>query len=294
MRTNSPVNLATHLADSVHQGRRRYHKRLTACHENFSRSAVHHLRTQTRRILALLQLVDSLRLSDPTPKLLKRLKKRLDSFGDLRDTQVQLKLLEPLWEQFPEAAALKGFLDRREEKLVARAAHKVNHAKFGALNRCLKRVEKNLQYCGSKTPPVPADKAAYAVVRESFNQVVSLKKQVRPTDIATIHQMRVAFKNFRYQVEQLQPFLTGMTDARIERMKLFQSAAGDLHDFDVLLGCLSQAVKKRKVNPGALRNLRGELLRRKQQALASFMGKLDDLFEFKPAPKPKTKVQVRT
>ena len=110
MNPDFPAELARHLAESVRAARRRYRKRLARCQDKFSENAVHELRIETRRILALLDLLEALRCAAPLKKLRKTFKRRLDAFDDLRDTHVQQVLLKPLWKDFPEARPLKKHL----------------------------------------------------------------------------------------------------------------------------------------------------------------------------------------
>src|SRR5215510_8859246 len=102
MKAKLPGRLAVHLAGSVRAARRRYRKRLVRCQKKFSESAVHELRVEARRILALLDLLDAVHFGDSLRKLAKNFKRRLDAFDDLRDTHVQRRLLQPLWRDFPE------------------------------------------------------------------------------------------------------------------------------------------------------------------------------------------------
>ena len=137
MSTTSSIATAGFLARSVYEARRRYRKRLARCQRNFSEDAVHELRIETRRLLALLDLLLALGAAPAADKIAKRFKKRLDVFDELRDTQVQLRLLEPLWGGFPEAESFKAFLVRREARLIARLAHGIQDTKSARLNRRL-------------------------------------------------------------------------------------------------------------------------------------------------------------
>src|SRR6185436_17907080 len=98
-----PAELAAHLAGSIRTMRRRYRKRLACCQEAFSETSVHDLRIETRRVLAMLDLMRALHFQDSLKKTRRIFKKRLDTFDELRDTQVQLLLLKPLRRDFPEA-----------------------------------------------------------------------------------------------------------------------------------------------------------------------------------------------
>src|SRR5215831_9867193 len=120
-----PAGLCLHLAEGVRAARRRYRTRLARCQKKFSENAVHELRIQTRRILALLDLLQTLGFPAPVSGLSKKFKKRLELFGELRDTQVQLRLLKSRWSDFPEAQSLRLFLERTETRLVSRLARKI-------------------------------------------------------------------------------------------------------------------------------------------------------------------------
>src|SRR6185437_10900764 len=128
---------------------RRYRKRLARCQKKFSEKSIHDLRIDTRRILALLDLLEALHFGESLAKLRKTFKKRLDAFDDLRDTHVQRELLKPMWEKFPEAKDFKKHLRKCEKRLECKMSSDIKKAKFGKLNRCLKHLEKCLRECAS-------------------------------------------------------------------------------------------------------------------------------------------------
>jgi CHAD domain-containing protein len=283
MNTGFPTGLAIHLAGRVHATRRRYRKRLARCQKRFSPAAVHDLRVETRRILALLDLLETLRFEDALRKLRKVFKRRLDTFDDLRDTQVQLRLLRPLWRDFPEAKELNNLLRCREKNLVSKHSQSIQAVKQARLNQRLKRLERGLRKCVSDRSPATSHEIAFNALLETFHQVAALRGEVRPDDPATIHRMRVRFKRFRYMSELLQPFLPRITTGRLERLRKYQAAAGDIQDLEVLLARLARAVKERELRPGAVAHLKRELLRRKRRAIISFMAGIGDLWKFSPA-----------
>lgn len=294
MNPNFPAELAGHLAESIRAARRRYRKRLARCQEKFSEKAVHNLRIETRRILALLDLLEALRFAKPLKKVRRTFKKRLDAFDDLRDTHVQLVLLKPLWSEFPEARELKHHLCKCEKCLVSQLSREIRTTKNRRLNRELREMEKSLRNTGD----VPAAERSRGLVQMvlggAFRRVLVLRRQIKRNNPATIHRMRVAFKRFRYTAELLRPFSPHFTKERLGRMKDFQGAAGDIQDVSVLLARLDKAVKSGELTPACVKNLRGELLRHQRHAIDSFMSRIDKLMEFEPehsipfAPEPGT------
>ncbi|MBC8096453.1 MAG: CHAD domain-containing protein [Akkermansiaceae bacterium] len=286
MKSEMPLRLAVHLAQSVRDSRRRYRRRLARCQKKSSGKAVHDLRVETRRLLAVLGILGAFGYPEPLDKLCQRFKKRLKWFGELRDAQVQLQLLQPLWPKFPEAHSLNTFLQRREARLAAGLKTRVKSAKSAGLNRRLKEVEKHLAAVGKPSGSVIA--VASSALQLEFAELQKLRSTVQPADMETIHQFRIGLKRFRYLCELLQPVLPRITEARLDRLKEFQAAAGTVQDLEVLLFRLAQAVKQRKLNPVAIRNLRVELLARKKRAVDSVLTRLDEIskFEivFQPAP----------
>jgi CHAD domain-containing protein len=286
-----PPKLATHLAESVRASRRCYRKRLERCQEKFSEKAVHNLRTETRRILASLSVIEALHFEGSLKKLRKTFKKRLDSYDDLRDTHVQLVLLKPLWPKFPEAGELKKQLCKCEQRLVSELSCEIQTAKSGKLNRGLKEIEKSLRQCAKNPPHGRSTAVAQTLLGGAFRRVLALRRHVKRNQPQTIHRMRVAFKRFRYTAELLRPFLPHFTSQRLARMKDFQAAAGDIQDVAVLLARLEKDVNNGDLDPACIRNLRAELLRHERSAVDSFMERIDELMDFEPelpvALKPK-------
>lgn len=290
MNATFPPKLARHLAKSVRASRRCYRKRLERCQENFSEKAVHNLRTETRRILALLDVIEALHFQGSLKKLRKTFKKRLDSFDDLRDTHVQLVLLTPLWPKFPEARDLKKHLGKCEQRLVSELSCQIQTAKSGKLNRGLKEIEKSLRQCAKTPPHGRSSEVAQTLLGGAFRRVLALRRHIQRNQPKTIHRMRVAFKRFRYTAELLQPFLPHVTSQHLARMKDFQAAAGNIQDVAVLLARLEKDVQNGDLEAASVRNLRAELLRHEHHATDSFMERIDELTHFEPelpvAPKP--------
>jgi CHAD domain-containing protein len=281
---NFPPKLATHLAESVCAARCCYRKRLARCQKKFSQKAVHGLRTETRRILALLCLIEALRFEDSLKKLRKAFKKRLDAFDDLRDTHVQLVLLKPLWAHYPEARPLKKHLCKCEKRLVSDLSREIQCTKSGKLNRRLKEIEKSLRQCADHPPTGRSRALAQRLLGDAFRRVVVLRRQIKRNNPASIHHMRVAFKQFRYTAELLQPFLPQFTPQRLDRMKEFQAAAGHIQDAAVLLARLARDIRNGELEAAGVKNLRGELLRLERRAINSFMERIDELMDFEPEP----------
>ena len=276
------ISLVASLANRVKAMRRRYRKRLKHCQRKFSKSAVHDLRVETRRLLAMFDVLRVLRLPGPLGKMRKVFKQRLDAFDELRDTHVQLSLLRPLCRQFPGAREPHALLCQRERWLTDELRQGVHEALKAHLERRLKTLEKNLRKSTAKMPSAAARLAILVALREAFDRVVALRRRIRPNRAATIHRTRVAFKSFRYMCEWLRPYLPGLKAEELGRMREYQAMMGTIQDLEVLLAAVRGAVTDKEISGRAVGPLRRELLRRRRERIDIYLAAADRLFEFKP------------
>jgi CHAD domain-containing protein len=297
MAARSSTSLATSLASRVKAERRRYRKRLELGQREFSKKAVHDLRVETRRLLALLEVLLALHFPGPLKKIRKVFKKRLDAFRELRDTHVQLTLLKPLCRDFPEARELDALLGRRERRLTDELRKEVRATKRGHWKRRLKTVEKELRDSAGKMAGEATRLAILASVGEAFDQVVALRQRIRPDRTATIHRTRLAFKRFRYMCELLGPYLSELKAEDLGRMREYQTMMGNIQDIVVLLAVVRRAVADKEISGRAIAPLRRELLRRRRELTDIYLTAADRLFEFEPnasATKVRSRVVFKT
>lgn len=281
MATGHSDQLSAKLAASVRDLRRRYRKQLEICQRTFDDKTVHDLRVATRRMLAMLFLLESLALEDTVPRLRKTFKRRLDAFDDLRDTQVQLKLLKPLWRWHPEARPLKRWLRRREEKLARKLGREIKLVKQVQLERRLKGLEKTLRREGD--PRVLAIHADSALVR-AFEKMAKRYSRLHPSRPVTIHRLRIAFKRYRYLCEFLKPHSPQLAELPVANMQRLQAAMGKVQDVVVLLERLGELLRAGEFQRDDLAALVGRLQKQRQEHIDSFFAVADGVLAFQPDP----------
>jgi len=277
-----PAELAAHLRDSLKTMRRRYRKRLARCQEAFSETSVHDLRIETRRMLALLDLLRALHFEDSLRKTRKIFKRRLDAFDELRDTQVQLLLLKPLRRDFPEARDFDLVLRRREKRLIGELRRDIKRMKQLRLERRLKALEKQVRESAAASSPERTRALAISALHGTYDCVTALRQRVRRSRTETIHRLRVAFKRFRYVSELLKPLFPKLTLKQLSQMQAYQGLMGDIQDMEVLITAVKQAVQLVLLPAHAVRHLLKELMRRRRALIDAFMAAGDRLFEFQP------------
>src|SRR5215472_12553042 len=82
---------------------KQYRKQLRRCQKKFSEGAVHDSRVAARRLSSVVELLGPFLAAATVKKIERVLKQHLDTFDELRDTQVQLATLRRLEHSFPAA-----------------------------------------------------------------------------------------------------------------------------------------------------------------------------------------------
>ena len=263
---------------------KRYRKALKRCRLKSSPEAIHDFRIEIRRLLASLELLGGLLPAQRVEKLQRLLKRRLDLFDDLRDTQVQLQTLAHLWHAFPAARLFRKSLLEREERFARQASkeiRKVGTRRLGErIEQCREHLEERLQGLSSRQ----AATALLRPVERAFRRTCALRALIDPADSTTIHHTRVAFKHFRYMVEALADNMPAATKERLAALRHYQTMMGDIQDSEVLLAALDKFLRRQSDASPSARRFRQHLLRHRQQLIQVYLGAADELLTFWPLP----------
>ncbi len=263
---------------------RRYRKNLRRCQEHFSETAVHDFRVETRRLLSLVRLLDPFLTTGLAARIEVRLKRHLDLFGDLRDAQVQLRIVGRMRRAFSPAAGFYDWLRKQEKRHGQSAARGVRRLKTRRLRAWITDCRRQAARQREKSSPnAVALLLAYGVGR-AFERARRCQSQIDPGLPKTIHRTRVAFKSFRYMVEMLADFLP-WADARVlARLRRYQTLMGDIQDNEVLMAAAARYLRKCKAGPAATDAFQREFLRRRQALIQRYLRQADQLRRFWPPP----------
>jgi CHAD domain-containing protein len=276
------TDLRTLILDSLHDRWKTFRAELKRCQKKYSEDAVHDLRVATRRLISSLDLVRSIHPEADLRKARRALKRQLKMVGPLRDVQVQLLSIDKMLPSFPELQEFYNSLVKRERKLVQRLAAEVKTVKAGKVEKAIRTVIEEVAVL-LDMPERQREKRAEAIsaVELAFNHVVARKRAIDPTDSASIHRMRVAFKKFRYLVESLAPVLDRVTGRQLKAMNAFQGSMGDIQDAEVLLTNVQTFARERGAEgEAALAHALEELSRQRTALIETFLESADTLFTF--------------
>ena len=265
-------------------------KHLRSTRAHFSEKAVHDLRVATRRLLAAADIVLAIMPDQELLRRRRRLKRQVDIFDALRDTQVQILALEELVPTHPAAVPYLTMLRVRERALVKRTRTRLRTMKPAVMGRTVALLRRGVLDLGAAAPVRESLRAAMiGSAGTAFARCVQLLRAVDPDRTQTIHGLRLAFKRFRYRMEALAPLTGTIGPAELKRMNAYQVRMGDVQDAQVLVASFNEFVLERPpIRRGPLRAVQMELLRRRTAAVGEFLRGADELHTFwrplMPAP----------
>jgi len=279
-----PADSLRHLGALLKTQWKRYRKRLRRCQKNFSEAAVHESRVDTRRLLSTVELLGAFIRDGRIKKARHALKRHLDSFDDLRDTQVQLLYVGKMLRVGQAARLFHAYLSKREDRYTAATRKRIKRIKTRRLGQVIVSCKAELRRERKRRTSRQAHTILLRAVNRAFARVVQLRTRIDPGSTATIHRTRIAFKKFRYMVEALAPLLPGATKERLAAMRYYQTMMGDIQDLEVLLATLGKFFHEQEIKPESARHLRDELLRRRQWLARRYLDAADTVHEFRPVP----------
>ena len=212
----------------------------------------------------------------------RHIKKHLDIFDGLRDTQVQLLAVNSLQATFPTARTFCEWLQKRESRFRKQARARVKRSRTKPLAKLIAASEVGFTKQLKKRSADAAAKLLLRSVNKAFARTMQFKQRIRTARPTSIHRTRVAFKRFRYMVELLADCLHA-DEKMLAEMQHYQTMMGDIQDAEVLLQSFDKFVQKKNIRPESAKQLREELARKRKWLINVYMDAAGQLREFWPA-----------
>lgn len=255
-----------------------YRAELKRCRAEFSNEAVHDIRIATRRLLSLIQLLNSISPRPRLQKLNRAFKNQLDEFDDLRDTQVMLAEFSGTVQELPQLQKLQEHLQTVEADLLKSLRKKIKKFDLDEISQRMKKTRTSIEP-NEQDDPLPqilqAVDDAYLLTRQRYSWI-------DPAQPATIHRVRIAFKSFRYMVEIVHPLLDGFPIENIKKMNDYQSLMGEIQDVEIIMQTLADFPSDASFEPEPVRRYYEG---RHTESLSAYTEKMDQLDTFwRPAP----------
>ena len=212
-----------------------YRAELKRCRAEFSNEAVHDLRVAARRMLALVQLLNSIAARPRLQKLNRAFKDQLNQFDDLRDTQVMLAEISETIKELPQLQKFQYHLQIVEEDLLKTLRKKLKVIDLFDVSKRIRKTRESLETNSDDELALQTLQAvdhAFLVTKQRHSWIDSAQS-------ATIHRVRIAFKAFRYMVEIIQPLLKDFPPDNLKQMNDYQSLMGEIQDVEVMMQTLA-------------------------------------------------------
>jgi CHAD domain-containing protein len=198
--------------------------------------AIHDLRVAIRRMRTLLKMSRKLFGRWHTDVVRGAFADVMRATGELRDEEVLEETLEGAAEAPEFAAWLKG-RKTRETKLRHAVTSRLQR---GDLDRARLLLKALLVFPVEPDRNVDLSRFARRTVERARRKVES-KRDVEVTDVAGMHDLRIAYKELRYSIELLAEALPIDARAQLEPATVFQRRLGELHDVDVAIEVIQTA-----------------------------------------------------
>ena len=262
------------LIDSLDKQRAAYRENLKLCRAEFSRKAIHDLRTSIRRLLATLDVIAFVTSASRIEKLSDRLKEQLDDFSALRDIQVMLDKVSEDIRTFPELEPFQNYLEKREKRKQRSDEKHIQNIKPGGVEKRLLKIQGTMEDFSAEELQ---DKLPQAV-DEAYLTVMQRYAEIDPAQLVSIHHLRVAFKKFHYMVETIYPCLPDFPEAQLQHMHDYQTQMGNIHDLQVFLETLAEfAEDSDSYDPRPVRRFYEKAL---AEALSVYLKNKDEVLNF--------------
>lgn len=216
---------------------------------------LHSMRVATRRLRAAWRVFEVGFRPDRTRRLRRRLRLVADRLGAVRDRDVLIEGLERYAGELApaERAGLEPLVEElRQERFEARLAliRELDSEEYRSwLEAFLDFARREGAGAAPVVPTLPhhvRDTAASALWG-AYERVRAYEAILRSADVATLHELRIAAKRFRYTIEYLRETLSPEAGALIARLVVLQDHLGELNDA-VVAGSFARSYLVRNAN----------------------------------------------
>jgi CHAD domain-containing protein len=213
-----------------------YSQRLRQCQHRASGDAVHKLRTATRRLVSLIELLQRLTPQPSLKRLRKTLKSQLDTLDQLRDTQVMRQGIGNLVYDHPELTPFLHHLYVEEQRLLMATDENLNHFGHRKLRRPLKKaIDRSYRALSHDT----IQHRLITVIDTLYHIALERYQCSNPQQPASLHALRISLKKLRYSLELTQSVLPAMPDQVLFKIQTYLNKLGDIQNAEVLENTLN-------------------------------------------------------
>ena len=203
---------------------------------------IHDLRVASRRIRTCLSLFEDTLPKKKIKPWIRDIKAITQSYGRVRDLDVQIDLINTLFETSNEKELLSGL---RRVRLRLKQKRAKQEAETRALTTAILESSTLLEMRAWAESiialPLSEPEKSIKLFQTAYTQIQSRLDEFLfyevfifdPERINELHQMRIAAKHLRYTLEIFSELYSGKTDFALDITRKSQTILGEIHDADV-------------------------------------------------------------
>lgn len=273
------LNTKQILENTLEKRWKKYRSEFKSCRSEFSNEAVHDLRIAARRMLAILQLLNAISPRPRLQKLSRIFENQIAEFDDLRDRQVILAEISETVHDLPELQKIKHHIQADETNLLNALRKKIKSFDLSDLTQKLNKARQIISAETSRN----ISTQLLQVIDDTFLLTKQRAQWMEPTQPATIHRVRLAFKTFRYIVEIIHPLLKKFPIENLDQMNTYQALMGEIQDVETIMQTLADIPVSASFDPEPVRRFYRQ---RHTLAISTFTESANQLDQFwRQAPK---------
>jgi CHAD domain-containing protein len=215
---------------------------------------IHQMRVASRRVRRSIKIFENAIELGTLSEFSKAIKNITSKLGSARDVDVQIvfltefqktlenesKFAEPTISLLTNEYKLQR---KKEQKKVLKVLKKYQKL-FSKSLKQLKKISTK-KYNLSEDEFYSLRNQAKIHIRTSIEKILVYDKYISQEDaVIELHEMRIHFKNLRYEVEIFNSLFADTTQVFFEKVKLSQEALGLIHDCDIWISQLKKRLKK--------------------------------------------------
>jgi phosphohistidine phosphatase len=231
---------------------------------------VHDLRTSIRHLMTSIELIERFKVDATLERARLKLKKQLSELSDLRDTHVEIVAVRGFLKEMPELQEFHDELRRQENSYLKRAKKTAPKSDLKFIENAINRTKIRLSGPQASLSMPGSRKIIDSAVDSLFDNVTKKLQVVNVYNYSTIHEVRLAFKPFRYAIMILQPVIP--TDSRqLRSAQSLSRIMGRIQDLEILMKHLAEFRWSSEKSRGAMIEVWLELERAKTEAAQRFL-----------------------
>ena len=262
------------LLNALEKSWRQYLAELKRCRTEFSNEAAHDLRSATRRVMAVIQLLNSIMPRPRLEKIIRAFENQLEELDDLRDTQVILAEISETIHELPELHDLQRHQQSAEKRTLRALRKRIKKLNIEELSS---RVRKTHHFVQAEV----GENVEFQLLQAVDDAYLIAKHRLAWVDTsrpATIQRVGNAFKIFRYRVELIQPILKEFPGELLDSMHRYQSLMSEIRDMEIFMETLAEYSEHATIpDLGAIRDTYDH---RHADALAAYVQEMTLLRQF--------------